>query len=140
MPYSGVRNRTSSGWYHNNDELIDFFAPLIGAYGIAVYNVLSREAFREPANSRLSERYIGSILGISDTRVRRSLVQLEDLGLIDWQRALPRSPAASSCFTLLDVKEAVRHIRARKKVKRGRTATSDDQLLITYSKGGQRPG
>jgi replication initiation and membrane attachment protein DnaB len=41
------------GWYHIDNALLDEYGPLVGAIGIAVYNVLVRRA-RETGHGRVS--------------------------------------------------------------------------------------
>jgi hypothetical protein len=110
FPTLAVRDQRQPGWFFVDNEVIDRFAGQIGAYGVAVYNVLCRHC----RNSRqrvdnLSQRDIAMTLGISQDRARKSLSALVEVGLIAVE--VPKSPGPQiiSTYVLLTVKTTECH-------------------------------
>jgi hypothetical protein len=104
-----VRDQREPGWFFVDNEIIDRYANEIGAYGVAVYCVLSRHERNKIRRVKLSTRDIGAALGISHDRVRKSLADLVNVGLI--HRELPEHPAPGliSTIALLNLKVTGRH-------------------------------
>lgn len=103
-----VRDRRRVGYCQIDNEIIDEYGLKIGAYGVAVYNVLCRHARNDKTQQvRLSTRDIAETLAISHDRVRKSLADLVNSGLVR-QDAPPErhGPGAISTFTLLNVKKS----------------------------------
>jgi hypothetical protein len=102
-----VRDQREAGWFYTDNEIIDIYGSRIGAYGVGVYAVLSRH--EKNHRVRLSQRDIAASLGISQDRVRKSLVHLAELGLIHID--IPEHPSAGliSTIALLKVKKTERH-------------------------------
>jgi hypothetical protein len=108
--FFSVRDQRQPGWFFVDNELIDNYAHSLGAYGVAVYSVLCRRC--KPTTQQvtnLSQRDIGAILGISQDRVRKSLIDLVQLNLIHIDIPEHPSPGVISTITLLTVKTAERH-------------------------------
>ena len=98
-----VRDQREPGWFYIDNEIVDLYGSRLGAYGVAVYAVLSRHEKNHTV--RLSQRDIAAALGISQDRVRKSLAQLAELRLINIE--IPEHPSAGliSTITLLKVKK-----------------------------------
>jgi len=103
-----VRDLRRVGYFTVDNEIIDDHATHIGAYGVAVYNVISRHA-RNESQVKLSARDIGATLGISHDRVRKSLADLVTRGLIHHEIPTRPGPGLISTILLLNVKTTGRH-------------------------------
>jgi hypothetical protein len=99
-----VRDQRQPGWFHVDNEIIDQYGQKLGAYGVAVYCVLSRHAKRGDERVNLSARDVAALLGISQDRVRKSLADLAEAGLIDLQAPTRPAQGSISAITLLNVK------------------------------------
>jgi hypothetical protein len=97
-----VRDQRRFGWFSVDNEIIDNHGPQIGAYGVAVYCVISRHSRNQVA--KLSQRDIAAGLGISHDRVGKSLSALSELGLIAMDVPERPGPGLITTITLLDVK------------------------------------
>jgi|SRR5579862_2562651 len=104
-----VRDIREAGFFWLDNEIIDKYGSRIGAYGLAVYAVLSRHSQNSTQRVSLSQRDIGGILDISQDRTRRSLSDLVELGLIRVEVPKRPSPGIISTITLLRVKTTERH-------------------------------
>ena len=105
-----VRDQREPGWFFIDNEIIDKYGARLGAYGISVYAVLSRRCKNSTQEvSSLSQRDIGNCLGISQDRVRKSLGDLAEFGLIHVEVPARPSPGVISTITLLKVKTTERH-------------------------------
>src|SRR5713101_7370627 len=102
-----VRDQRRFGWFSIDNEIIDEHGGQIGAYGVAVYNVISRHSRNQVA--KLSQRDIAATLGISQDRVRKSLADLVDLHLVHMDVPERAGPGLITTITLLDVKLTERH-------------------------------
>ena len=108
-----VRDLRRQGYFTIDNEIVDYFADRIGAYGLAVYVVLCRHARNGTQEAQLSAREIGTRLDISHDRVRKSLVDLSNTGLI-WQEVPDRpGPGLISIYTLADVKQLTLKLTGR---------------------------
>jgi len=118
-PEIAVRDLRRVGYCQIDNEIIDEYGPKIGAYGVAVYNVLCRHARNETQQVRLSTRDIAETLAISHDRVRKSLADLVNSGLVRQEVPPERhGPGAISTFTLLNVKKSwTPHVQAIRKTK-----------------------
>lgn len=104
-----VRNQRQPGWFFIDNEIVDKYGARLGAYGLAVYAVLSRRCKQDTQHvDSLSQRDIAAILGISQDRVRKSLDDLGEIGLVRIDVPKHPSPGVISTITLLNVKETER--------------------------------
>jgi hypothetical protein len=136
-----IRDQRQPGWFFVDNEIVDQHGARLGAYGLAVYCVLSRYAKNGNQQVNLSARDIGSALGISQDRVRKSLADLATVGLV--HLLIPERPAPGliSTITLLNVKRTERHTfssshernatRARNKEVKTKTETETPPPLIS---------
>jgi DNA-binding transcriptional MocR family regulator len=99
-----VRDQREPGWFFVDNEILDRYGSDLGAYGVAVYNVLSRHTRNERQQVNLSNRDIAATLGISHDRVRKSLADLVNMGLIYLEVPDRPSQGSISTITLLKVK------------------------------------
>lgn len=102
-----VRDQRQPGWFYVDNEILDRYAGQIGAYGLAVYCVISRHSKNQVA--KLSQRDIAASLGISHDRVGKSFRTLGDLDLIFVEVPERPGPGLISEITLLNVKLTGRH-------------------------------
>jgi len=98
LPFK-VRDRRAPGWHWNQNEIVDLWGPVIGAYGVAVYSVLSRFS-RDNEVDELSWPRIARLLKVSRTMVFKTLRQLEGHGLIRHRQR----PGGESTYILVDLK------------------------------------
>jgi hypothetical protein len=103
-----VRDQREPGWFFVDNEIIDRYSARLGAYGLAVYAVLCRHCNNSTQQVRLSQRDIGAILGISQDRVRKSLEELAESGLVHVEVPSRPAPGMISAITLLKVKRTGR--------------------------------
>ena len=80
LPFK-VRDRRAPGWHWNQNEIVDLWGPVVGAYGVAVYNVLSRFS-RDNEVDELSAPRIALLLRMSRSKVFQILKALEAHGLL----------------------------------------------------------
>ena len=105
-----VRDQRQPGWFFVDNELVDKYGARLGAYGLAIYAVLSRHCKNSTQQvNNLSQRDIGGTLGISQDRVRKSLLDLVEFQLIHVDVPEHPSPGIISTITLLSVKTTERH-------------------------------
>jgi DNA-binding transcriptional ArsR family regulator len=128
-----IRDHRQPGWFIIDNEIVDTHGKQLGAYGLAVYCVLGRYARNESQEVRLSARDIAASIGISQDRVRKSLGELAEAGLI--HLAIPERPAPGlfSVVTLLNVKREPNVIRSVKKPTERHTFGSAAELNATRS-------
>lgn len=96
-----ARDARAPGWYWSDNDLIDHYGPIVGAYGIAVYSALARYADRDgrafPSYNKLAEQ-----LHMSRTKVIATIKLLEQHGLITIdQRLDEHGDPASNEYTLV---------------------------------------
>jgi hypothetical protein len=128
-----VRDQRQPGWFFIDNEVVDQHSQRLGAYGIAVYCVLSRYAKSGTQQVNLSARDIGNALGISQDRVRKSLADLVDVGLIHLQIPERPAPGLFSTITLLNVKvNRTPHVQSHPSTER-HTFSSGHELNATRS-------
>jgi hypothetical protein len=128
-----IRDQRQPGWFFVDNEIVDVFGERLGAYGIAVYCVLSRYAKNGSQQVNLSARDIGKALSISQDRVRKSLTDLVEVELI--HLLIPEHPAPGliSTITLLNVKvNRTPHVQFSHPTER-HTFSSGHQLNATHS-------
>jgi hypothetical protein len=77
-----VRSIRAPGWYWIRSELLRQYGPEIGAYGIAVYNVLAMCADNDTQEAYPGLGYIANLCGCSIRQVQRKIRRMEELGLI----------------------------------------------------------
>jgi hypothetical protein len=131
-----VRDQRQPGWFFVDNELIDKFGKQLGAYGVAVYAVLARYSKNSTQQVNLSQRDIAAMLGISQGRVRASLRELVDAGLIHMEVPARPSPGVISEIMMLKLKTTEHHMlsstaelsatRARNKEERPRLKTNTE--------------
>lgn len=97
-----VRENRQPGYYWLDNEVLDEFGIKVGAYGIAVYNVLARNVY-DRGNCSLSVRKIAEMLDISKSTVSDSVDRLALYHLIT---ILPpeKGSNAPSTYYLLKIK------------------------------------
>jgi hypothetical protein len=126
-----IRDQRQPGWFWIDNEILDQYSERLGAYGVAVYNVLSRNAKNGTQRVNLSARDIGAMLGISHDRVRKSLRDLADIGLIHIQIPERPAPGVISTITLLNVKKELDAIRPVQRATGRQTSSSPNELDAT---------
>lgn len=135
-----VRDIREAGWFHVDNELIDKFGQQLGAYGVALYAVLARYCKNSTQQVNLSQRDIAATLGISQSRIRASLGDLVESGLIHVEVPERPSPGIISTITMLKVKATERNTlsstaelsatRARNKEVKTKTETNTSPPLL----------
>lgn len=85
------------------DELIDDYAPRIGAEGVALYLALARLAKKGKNNPTQTE--LGAIFGWTRPTVRKWLGVLEQYGLITAERQYQANLEIAKTYTLLSVEK-----------------------------------
>ena len=112
-----VRDQRRKGFFTVDNEIIDKHSARLGAYGIAVYNVLCRYCDNETQKVRpLSQRDIAAILNISHGQVGISLRELTEAGCIYVDTPACPAPGKISAVTLLDVKNWPPHSQFSEKL------------------------
>ncbi len=139
-----VRDQREPGWFYIDNEIVDVHGVQLGAYGIAVYNVLSR--YQRNQQVSLSQRDIAAALGISQDAVRTALKLLAEVPLIYIDVPTRRSPGLVSTITLLRVKTSERHAfssarevnatRSRNKEVKTKTETENKLPPTPLTEGG----
>ncbi len=98
-----VRDIRNAGWFWIQNEIILTYGPKIGAYGVAVYNVLAQCARNESSLSKTTMRQIATLLDISPQSAMRSLEKLIQHGLVrEVKKSLSPSQGPSE-YALLSV-------------------------------------
>jgi DNA-binding Lrp family transcriptional regulator len=78
---STLKDRRQRGWYHIDNALLDAYGPMVGANGIAVYNVLARRADKD-GDSFPSYSLIAESVGISRPTAIAAVRTLIAYGLV----------------------------------------------------------
>lgn len=123
-----IRDLRQPGWYRVANEVIDQHGPRLGAYGVAVYNVLSRYAKNGTQQVDLSGRDIAAAIRISQDRVRKSLGDLVEIGLIDLVFPARSAPGLVARITLLNAKQELNAARSCNKEEKTNTETETSTL------------
>lgn len=131
-----IRDQRQPGWFFVDNEVIDQYSQRLGAYGVAVYNVLSRYAKNGSQQVNLSARDIAIALGISQDRVRKSFVDLADVGLIHLHIPTRPAPGLITKITLLNVKKELNATRSVNRSTERYTFSSPHELNAT--RGGNK--
>lgn len=134
-----ARDARTPGWYWSDNDLIDHYGPLIGAYGIAVYSALARYADRDgrsfPSYNKLAKQ-----LHMSRMKVISTIKDLADYGLITIEQRLDaRGDPASNEYTLTEI------ARQSQELDRGSTSrvppsTPGRPQVVHHIDGGSTPG
>jgi hypothetical protein len=137
-----VRDQREPGWFFVDNEIVDKFGARLGAYGVALYAVLARHCKNSTQQVSLSQRDIAATLEISQDRVRTSLRELVDSGLIHLEVPARPSPGIISTITMLKVKTTERHTfsstselnatRSRNKEVKTKTETKTETPPLFY--------
>lgn len=91
-------------FYMIDNDIIDKYGAQIGAYGVAVYNLLARYASNQDKKAFPSYQTIANKLGMSRRKVIETIALLIDAGLIHKdQRFDEVGDAASNTYTLADL-------------------------------------
>jgi hypothetical protein len=97
-----VRDTRLPGHFWADNEVLDIFGPLLGAYGIAVYMTMCRTAINGTGECRISRRRIAKQLDIAVGSAHNALELIVKLSLAKLvQEGTPRTPAI---YVLADVK------------------------------------
>lgn len=101
-----VEDRRRRGFFQIDNLIIDEYAPQLGAYGVAVYNVLSRFANRKgecfPSQATIAKR-----LDMSRMQVSREITKLKVLGLIEVHPQYgPNGEQRANLYILCDIPTA----------------------------------
>jgi hypothetical protein len=136
-----VRDQREPGWFFVDNELVDKYGNGLGAYGLAVYAVICRHCKTPAQQVDISQRDIAATLGISQDRVRKSLTDLVESGLIHVEVPERPSPGIISTIILLKVKATERQTfssigelnatRSRNKEVKTKTETETPPPLIS---------
>jgi len=87
-------------YYLTQDEVMDVYAAKIGAYGVAVYNALTRHG----SVSFPSLRRLEKMLGLSRHTILKAISKLEEFGLIQVLRTKnPDGSSKPNVYTLIDL-------------------------------------
>lgn len=105
---STIKDARKTGWYHIDNEIMDVYAPALGVYGIAVYNLIARHADRT-GGAFPSYQYIADRLNISRPKAVSTVKKLVEIGLVRKEfRTDSVGDLTSNQYTLIDVNEAHR--------------------------------
>lgn len=88
-----------------DNELIDDYGPLLGAYGIAAYCILVRFANRQGTDAYPSYQTVGKLMGASRSTAIRSINNLVKHGLIDKEKRESKGEPQSNMYTILPVRK-----------------------------------
>ncbi len=81
-PHS-VRDARKPGWFYIDGALITRYGPIIGAYGIAVYNVLAHKAAESSSDCAIiGYDSVAALIGIARNTVIRTLREMATAGVI----------------------------------------------------------
>lgn len=104
-----IQDERHTDWYWSDNEIIDVYGPIVGAYAIAVYSFLARYANNKAGRTCFpSHKTIADGLAISRSTVVRALEKLEEAGLIKVtvrSSAESGRPETSNVYKLLPVKK-----------------------------------
>lgn len=104
MSIDKLRDARKRGFYIIDNDLIDKYGPEIGAYGVAVYNLIARYADGNGENSFPSYQTIAEKLGISRPKAVTTINQLVEFGLIKKdKRTDSAGDMTSNTYTLVDL-------------------------------------
>jgi len=127
-----ARDARAPGWFWSDNDLIDHYGPIIGAYGVAVYCALARYADRDgrafPSYERLAKQ-----LSISRRTVIRTIAVLIEQKLVESEaRTKPNGDPDSNCYVLIPI---ARQSQERAVPSDSQTLPSDSQTLgvVTHS-------
>lgn len=99
-----VRSIRASGWFWLRREILTEYGPIIGVYGIAVYNALAMCADNDSQESFPGVEYIAKMIGCSTRQVQKMIRLLENQGLIAVEQETTESGAYwHNVYWLLDV-------------------------------------
>lgn len=97
-----IRDHRGKNWFWSNNEIIDYYGPIVGAYGIAAYMVLARMADDTTQSCYPSYSTIAQRMKCSRPTAIKAVKSLEEVGLIDIiERAKDNSDNDSNIYTLL---------------------------------------
>ncbi|RIK38001.1 MAG: hypothetical protein DCC55_22440 [Chloroflexi bacterium] len=99
-----LRDNRQPGFCIIDNELLDEYAPRIGAYGVAVYALIVRFAGRKDA-AFPSYQTIADRIGISRRKAISTVQALLDMGLIEKTKRVGPTGNTSNLYTLLDLKK-----------------------------------
>ena len=102
MAEDKLRDARKRCFYIVDNDLIDRYGPVIGAYGVAVYNLIARYADNNGENAFPSYPTIAKKLGMSRTKVVQTIELLVSLGLIKKeQRVDEAGDLTSNLYTIV---------------------------------------
>jgi hypothetical protein len=105
---SALRDERRRDFYMIDNELIDTFAPVIGVYGLAVYNVIAKYANANGERAFPSYQTIADALAISRRKVIYCIDELAKCGLLRIAgRTTNAGDPTSNAYTLVDVKALI---------------------------------
>lgn len=101
MTEVAIRDTRRPGHFWADNEVLDVYGPKIGAYGVAIYMVLSRHANNETAQTFVSVKKICEKLAISKSTIKRAVAKMEEVGLI--RVSSSADGQNSNVYTLLEI-------------------------------------
>ena len=105
MTNDTIRDAREPGFYLIDNELIDDYGSIIGAYGVAVYNVLARYANKYGENAFPSYNHIAEKLNVSRDTAIRTVKVLVDTGIVNKQgRTTGKGDPTSNEYILMHIK------------------------------------
>jgi hypothetical protein len=104
----GLRDQRKPGYCWQENELYDAFLPIIGAMPAHVYAQATRYCYKTTA--RFSLREMADSSGISKDTVRRSLLVMQEIGML---RARDGAPGKAAEYELVDLKDLAAHLGAQ---------------------------
>jgi Helix-turn-helix domain len=100
----GIVSFPKGHYFRLHDDIIDVYAKVIGAYGIAIYGLLSRHMNRKTGQCYPKIDTIAKTLRLGHSTVKKYLRKMEKAGLIESQaRRDPEGDPTSNLYTLLDL-------------------------------------
>lgn len=105
-----VRDIRQTGFWWADNEIMDIYAPRLGAYALAVYCLLARAANNRTGQSTLSLRQLERGLKLSKHTVIKALATLESERLIRKMYKVGPGGHDRNVYTLADVKALVHHM------------------------------
>lgn len=134
-----VQDKRQHPFYLIYNEVIELFGPKIGAYGLAVYNVLVYYA-NERQEAWPSYQAIADQLGISRRKVVSTIDLLVAVGLIDrQQRKSPSGDLTSNVYTLLRIKRGGSAQDALPSAPRATPSAQDARRVVHRMHDGSAP-
>lgn len=98
-----VRSIRTEHWFFIGNAIIDNYGSELGVYGIALYTTLCRFASNDRQDCFPSHETLATRTSMSKRQVIRVLKQLEELGLIKWNRQYTEAgKQMSNLYLLLD--------------------------------------